>query len=242
VIGKGRRVLAGVLVVALGVTAGRGHAQVIERVLAVVGGDLILLSDYTAASRFGLVEMPAGGAADPIAAMLPALIEHRLQLAEVNRYLPPDPPAQAIEDRLAAIRARFPDGAAFDAALAESGLTADELRRHVRDNLRIESYRQQRFRATQQPTDDDVARYYRAHAAEFMRDGAIPSFEQARDEARRRLIGERSATLIRDWIEGLRRRADVAILYRAVPQDAARAPRPLPFHHLHPDPVDRGRE
>jgi hypothetical protein len=200
----------------LAMAAGSLRAQTIERVLAVVGSELILLSDYMAASRFSLVEAPA--APDPVAAALPALIERQLQLGEVNRYQPPEPPAQAVDERLNTLRAKFPDGTAFDAALAESGLTLERLRGLVRDNLRIESYRQQRFAASQQPTEDDVARYYRAHAAEFGKGGELPSFEQARDEARRRLVEERSSSSIRDWIESLRRRTEVTILYRAVPE------------------------
>lgn len=209
--GKWGRAAAMAILVAV-MTVGSLRAQTIERVLAVVGSELILLSDYVAASRFALVDAPA--APDPVAAMLPALIERQLQLAEVNRYQPPEPPATVLDARLAAIRAEFTDSAAFDAALAESGLTVDRLRGLVRDNLRIESYRQQRFAASQQPTEDDVARYYRAHAAEFGKGAEPPSFEQVRDEARRRLIAERSASSIREWIDSLRRRTEVTILYR----------------------------
>lgn len=198
---------------------GTADAQVIDRVLAVVGGDLILLSDLDAALRFGLVQAPAG-AADPVAATLPALIERQLQVAEVNRFLPPEAPEATIKERVDAIRARFANAAAFDAALAETGLSAEQLRERVRDTLRVESYQRQRFAAALQPTEDDVARYYRAHAAEFTRDGVLASFEQARDEARRRLVAERSGTLFREWIEGLRRRAEVTILYQPGPRSA----------------------
>jgi hypothetical protein len=200
-------------------TATLAPAQIIDRVLAVVGSELILLSDCTAATRFQLVEPAAGP--DPIAAALPALIERQLQLAEVNRFQPPEPKPDAIDARLQAVRSRFSDRAAFESALAQSGLTEDRLRDLVRDNLRIESYRQQRFGATVQPAEDDIARYYRAHAAEFGKNGVVPSFEQARDEARRRLVAERSAMLIRNWVEGLRRRAEVTILYRTATPAAA---------------------
>ncbi|HXW05368.1 MAG TPA: hypothetical protein VD833_09055 [Vicinamibacterales bacterium] len=196
------------------------RAQIVERVLAVVGGQLILLSDCLAALRFGLVDPPPAGA-DPVAATLPALIERQLQLAEINRYLPPEPAETLVDERLRAVRGRFPDDAAFEAALAETGLGAAQLRGMLRDDLRIASYRQQRFTNSLQPTEDELARYYRAHAAEFARDGAIPSFEQARAEARKRLIAERSSALIADWIEGLRRRAEVTILYRAQGEPAA---------------------
>jgi hypothetical protein len=203
----------GALVIAVLLAAGGvARAQIIDRVLAVVGDNVILLSDYVALSRFGLVEPAAGP--DPIAAAIPVLIERQLQLNEVNRFQPPEPPAEQIDRRMAEIRSRFADEKAFETALAESGLTAVQLRARVRNSLRIEGYRQQRFAATVQPTEDDIARYYRAHATEFGTPGEIPSFERMRDEARRRLVAERSELLTRNWIDGLRRRTEVTILYR----------------------------
>ena len=64
-------------------------ADVIDRVLAVVGGQIITLSDVNAALRFGLV--PADVSTDPVDAALQRLIDRRLMLAEVERYAPPEP-------------------------------------------------------------------------------------------------------------------------------------------------------
>ncbi len=65
-------------------------AQIIDRVLAVVGGEPITLSDVTAAERFGLVPAPDAGG-DRVQSGMNALIERQLQLIEVNRYVPPEP-------------------------------------------------------------------------------------------------------------------------------------------------------
>ena len=55
------------------------RAQIIDRVLAVVVGEPITLSDVTAAMRLGLVPAPAGSE-DRVQAVLKALIERQLQL------------------------------------------------------------------------------------------------------------------------------------------------------------------
>lgn len=191
----------------------RASVEIIDRILAVVGGELIMLSDATAAMRFGLVDLPAEG--DRVAAALDALIDRQLQLFEVNRYLPPEPAEPAIDGRLAAIRASFATDEAFAAALAETGMTEARLRSAIRDNLRIESYRAQRFAAAMQPSDEDLLRYYRLNEPEFIRDGVVQPFEQVRDQLRVRVGRERTDALLRDWLETLRRRADVQILYRA---------------------------
>lgn len=198
-------------VLAVIVLSGAVHAQILDRILAVVGGTPITLSDVNAAIVLGLVAVDRG-APDAERAVLDALVERRLQLSEVDRYLPPEPPPAAIDAGVAEIRARFATAEAFDAAMRETGMTPAALRATVRDSLRIASYLQQRFGAGYNPNDDEVLAYYRAHQPAFTRDGVVRPYADARDEARRKLMAERSAALVREWIAGLRRRVDVTIL------------------------------
>jgi hypothetical protein len=193
--------------------AGPLRAQIIDRVLAVVVGQPITLSDVTAAIRLGLVPAPAGGE-DRVTVVLAALIERQLELVEVNRYVPPEPSAAQVEAGLAQVRARFASQAALEAAMRETGVSEAQLRARMRDDLRLETYLKQRFGGSYQPGEDEVARYYRSHESDFIRNGVLRPYEDVRDEARQRLVDERAATLIRDWIAGLRRRTDVTILPR----------------------------
>jgi len=184
--------------------------EVIDRILAVVDGAIIMQSDVTIAVRLGLV--PAASGPDPIAAPLDALIERRLILEEVDRYAPPDPADAEIDRHLADIRARA--AARFDPILAESGISVEQLRRHVRDDLRMEAYLQQRF-GSMQPSDDEIAQYYREHQAGFMRNGAVAPLDEVREAVRTELIAQRRRSTIRDWIAGLRRRGNVNVLPRS---------------------------
>ena len=68
---------------------GVARAETIDRVLAVAGGQVILLSDVTAALDLGLVS--DDGAADRVGAALAKLINRDLVLVEANRYAPPEP-------------------------------------------------------------------------------------------------------------------------------------------------------
>jgi hypothetical protein len=204
-------IVAAVVVAALALAAPRARAQLIDRILAVVAGRPITLSDVTAATRLGLVA-GAAEAGDRQQVVLNALIDRQLQLVEVNRYLPPEPPAAAIDADVAQVRARFDSQAAFDRALEETGVGDAQLRAFVRDTLRIEGYLRQRFGASSQPSEDEIVRYYRAHEAAFTVNGALQPYASVRDEARRRVLEERTASLVRDWIAGLRRRGDVTLL------------------------------
>jgi hypothetical protein len=122
-------------------------AETIDRVLAVAAGRLIMLSDVTASLELGLVPAPAPGI-DPVRAVLSKLIDRELMLAEVDRYAPPDPAAEALDRELATVRGRFASSPAFEDALARSGLDATHLRERVRQDLRIRAYEDQRFTST----------------------------------------------------------------------------------------------
>ena len=201
---------AALLVIALGAQRAAG-AEIIDRTLAVVGGEIVLLSDANAAVKFGLIEVPAIGDEAGLRAALHALVDRQLQLFEVNRYLPPEPAASAIDARVDAIRARLGE-AGFRAALAETGMAEAQVRSRIRDNLRIESYRAQRFGAALQPTDDDLLRYYRANEATFTRNGVLQPFDDVRAAVRDQLLRERSGALIAEWLDTLRRRTEIQIL------------------------------
>ena len=187
------------------------RADIIDRILAVVSGGLILQSDAMAAIRLGLVELPPAG--DRVQGALDKLIERRLMLVEVERYRPPEPSDVDLDAGVAAMAKRIAGNDTLDAVLRETGFTSDQLRLYVRDELRIRTYLQQRFGASLEPTDEEILEYYRAHESQFARGGAVRPFGEVRDEARAALIAERRATLIREWLAGLRRRADVTVLY-----------------------------
>jgi hypothetical protein len=122
----------------------RAH-EIIDRVVAVVAGDIILLSDVRAARDLGLVE--EGGGSDPDRETLTRLIDRALMRAEVDRYAPPEPSEDAVNASFSALRARSPSAEAFGEALQRVGLEEMHLREILRENLRIQAYLDQRFPA-----------------------------------------------------------------------------------------------
>ena len=142
------------------------RAETIERVLAVVAGRIIMMSDVAAARDLRLETIDAAsGAADPIRAVLSKLIDRQLILAEVERYAPPEPAADAVENELAKVRARFATAEEIEAVLSRSGIDENQLRDILRQNLRIHAYMDQRFAAAgdrrQELVDQWVAALHR---------------------------------------------------------------------------------
>ena len=166
------------------------RAEIIDRVLAILPGQIITQSDVNAALELGLVEPPQGS--ERASAGLSALIDRVLMLNELRRVVPPEPLEQAIEARVQRIRQRFDSPAALSRALAASGIDESVLRAYAADDLRLASYLDERFSGSSQPTDEEV--------------------RQAGEGSRQRLADERRRSLIDAWVSELRRRADVTIL------------------------------
>jgi len=199
------------LVVLAVFTAGASavRAEIVDRVLAVVGPRVITLSDARAAVTFGLVEPPAG--ADAVAEGVAYLVNRQLMLSEVDRYGVPPPGPDAVSSRVARVKERFPGPGQLARAMEATAMTETRLRDLMSDTLRIESYLDQRFNAQAQPTADEVERYYRDHASEFTRDGKPRLFEEVREQVQARVVDDRRTALIADWLDRLRRRTVVTL-------------------------------
>jgi hypothetical protein len=139
-----------ILLLAVIACAGAAHADVIDRIMAVVSSRTITLSDVTAVLQLHLVEAPAE-TKDPAAYAVERLVDRTLILAEVERFQPPEPDPIEITIRVDALERAAGSAAAFDKLLAVTGMTRDQLRRHIRDDLRITTYLNQRFGGTDTP-------------------------------------------------------------------------------------------
>lgn len=187
-------------------------APVIDRVLAVVSGSIITLSDANAAIALGMVN--TAGAVDPIRSALDQLIERSLMLAEMERYGPPQPAAAEVDARVRVLRTRAGGEAHLQQTLAAVGFTEEQLRQIARDDLRLQDYLNQRFAAPGPASDEEVRRYYREHQGEFIRGGMQQPLSTVEADVRSRLDTARRTAMVEEWLRQLRLRADVLIVAR----------------------------
>jgi hypothetical protein len=157
--------------------------------------------------------------------VLDELIEQRLQFHEIDRFGFEQVPVDEIQRRVAAIRARFPDEAAFQKALKEVGLDLKGLRQLVTRQLLVLTYVDERLGPSVFVTPDDVSRYYRdVLGPEMQKHGQpAPPLDQVREEIRETLKQQKMTAQMESWTKGLREKADV-LLYSA----DAPAGQPLP--------------
>ena len=196
------------LVLLLFLHGGAARADVIDRVLAVVNGHLITLSDVRRVVDLGLV-VP-GRSSDPTEAVLAPLTDRWLVLEEVERYAPPEPDAAAIALRVADIQRQQGGQPGFTARMVALGVDMPWLEQWVRDDLRIQTYFEQRFAGAMEATDDEIENYFREHASEFVRGGQRLPAAEAQSMARQRVMSARRQALTDEWLSGLRKRAEIA--------------------------------
>ena len=201
------RVITFAMLLASGPSPAAQQPELIERTMAIVGGQAVTLSDARAAITFQLVDV--GGSVDPEQTATARLVDRELMLREVRRYAPPTPSEAAIDARLSEIRKAFP-AESFSRALEISGFTDARLRAWVRDDLRTQAYLAQRFVSASTPTDLEIANAYAQQKGEFDRAGT--TLAEATPMLRERLIASRRRELIADWVADLRRRTDVILL------------------------------
>lgn len=130
------------------VSTADAEQELIERTLAIVSGEAVTLTDARTALALGLLD-----SARDIDAAAEALVRRTLMLREVQRYATPAPADAALEERVAAIRARLPPDE-MSSVLAAGGFTERRLRTWVRDDLRIAAYVAQRFPPAATPEED----------------------------------------------------------------------------------------
>jgi hypothetical protein len=181
------------------------HAQLLDRVVARVGGVAITQSDVDAALGLGVIEPDAGGSS-------PAqqMIDRRLVLAEVQRFPPEAPADDAIGGMVERMKMRA--GGGYEALLKRFGLDEQRVRELARDTLRIQAYIDQRFGTSAQVSQQDARDYYDRHPGEFTRNGVVAPFETVEAAARQAASAERRRADVARWLQDLRARGDVVLV------------------------------
>ncbi|HEY6507430.1 MAG TPA: hypothetical protein VIY56_05415, partial [Vicinamibacterales bacterium] len=185
----------------MGAGAGIAAQQLVDRVVARVNGIVVFLSDVRAAVGFGLIE------AGEDAAQVHEIVQRLLLLGEVSRFPPPDPAPDDVAAEVARMKARVPNAAVF---LTTHGLTESDVVSMARDTLRIQTYLAQRFGPNMLVSEEAVLEYYKAHPAEFMRDGVPQPFPAVQSVARERASAERRREAVAQWLRDLEGRAEVS--------------------------------
>ncbi len=189
-----------------------GDRQLADRILAVVDGDPILLSDVRRAIGLGVVARQKDETDHALyRRVLNQEIAERLRFHEVDRLGFTEISPRAVDDTLKGFRARFASDEAFAARLQELGLTTESLKQLVVRQLMVLTYVEERLGARVFVTQDDIRAYYDSTLSEEMkrRGQPLPALDEVREQIRQVLREQRLNDEIGRWTGELRQQADV---------------------------------
>jgi len=189
-------------------------AALVDRIVAVVDEDPILLSEVEEVIGLGLAaRRPGESDAELRERVIDGLIEQRLRFHEVDRSGFLRVPVAEIEARMAELVGAFGDPEAFRRRLAELGMTEPEVRQLVARQLAVLTYVEERLGARVFVGLEDIrARYQETVVPEARARGeSPPPLDEVREAIRAVLQQERLNQEIARWTDELRREADVLI-------------------------------
>ncbi|HEX3940842.1 MAG TPA: peptidylprolyl isomerase [Acidobacteriaceae bacterium] len=218
---------------------------VLDRVIAVINGDVILESDVQEEMRFAVLQSDRDDPArnTPLAS-LQRLIDRDLILQQMKEAQTAAVPASDAEvsRELAELRQEIPDcvqyhcasQAGWDAFLAAHELVESEVTDRWRQRIAILSFIQARFGSGVHIADSDIAQYYQKNLVpEFTkRDLPPPSLASVSSRIQEILLQQQVNSLLEDWLGSLKSEGSVSILDATYA--GAAAPAPVPNGGSHP--------
>ncbi|MGO4883954.1 MAG: hypothetical protein ACLP59_24490 [Bryobacteraceae bacterium] len=136
-----------------------------------------------------------------------ALIRNELEAAHY-----PPPTAAETNAALAEEKARYGSGQTYRRALADDGVTEDELKTRLTWQLMLVRFIDVRFRPGIQISDDEIRKYFDEHMRpELLREhpGQTPSLDDYRTAIEQKLSSQAADEQVEQWLKEARRRTHI---------------------------------
>lgn len=186
------------------------ESRLVDRVVAVIEGQVLTLSELQFEARVALVQrggvqaLEAPLDEDTLRSVLELIINERAQVLNADRLqaFPAEP--GEVADRLEAFKTRLGGEGPLRRFLARHDVDVAALERVLARGLRAERILDSRVRLRAQVGETEVRRYYEQHAAELPTD-----YESVRPAIREQLVRERYRLLAAEELSQVRASAQV---------------------------------
>ncbi|MBI3896628.1 MAG: hypothetical protein HY313_11930 [Acidobacteria bacterium] len=195
------------------------RAEIIDRILAVVGDQIVTWSDVVAEANYQALlngQQPPDSAElerkEVLRPILSRLMDQTLLAQAQKAFL--FTPSENETARLEEVRKRFPNEQAYHRALAQYALTEAALVSHLERETNLMAFVDYRLRPQVQLTPEEIDQYYRETLVpELRRQGQrdVPPLSEVRDHIEQILTQEKINSLLEEWLQDLRRRTPVKI-------------------------------
>lgn len=204
---------------------------VLDRVVAVINGDVILESDVESEMRFAVLQPGRSNPAQNTPQnALRRLIDRDLILQQMkaSRIVKRQPSVEEIQRQIESLRKSIPEcsqyhctaQAGWNAFLAAHDLTEKQIETRWGQRIMILAFIQTRFGAGVRISDADIDQYYRQDLVpEFAkRHLQPPALESVSARIREILLQQHVNVLLQDWLQSLKEEGSVSILSPAYAQ------------------------
>lgn len=199
----------------LGVLSLTLAAEIIDRIAVSVGNQAITSSDIDREIRVTSFLNHSTADFSPANRRSTAdrMVEQKLILRELENSRYPVPPESEIQPGLDEfIKTNFATPEEYHAALAQRGLTEQDLKNELLWQRRLLSFIDVRFRAGVQVTDEEAQNYFTKTvepAARAAHPGEQVTLDEYRERIEKTLIGEKVDKQVSDWLADARTRQPV---------------------------------
>ncbi|MCM2314412.1 MAG: hypothetical protein NDJ92_04565 [Thermoanaerobaculia bacterium] len=194
--------------------AGRARAEIIDRIAAVVEGQVLTTSEIERMASANLIPLKEGETAEAYRRrVLGESIEFMLQRRDAERFGLKDVHPEDVDARIERLVPVGESREQFIARLAGIGMIEEDLRGLIRQRLQVEAYIDERFAPLIFVSLEEIEDYYQGTWSQQKRDEGrpVPPLAAVREQLRELLRAERLAAEVRRWTDQLRLRANVDI-------------------------------
>ncbi|MGB2636714.1 MAG: hypothetical protein WAM58_22495 [Candidatus Acidiferrum sp.] len=203
-----------IAILAVGFLAAAAFAcaqEVVDRIVARVDNDIILLSDMRELARY---QNFVDDKSESDSQILDRLVDQWIVRSEAKAALFPQPSDEEVQRSLARLKRLFSSPEEYEERKKQAGLTDEDIMRMQRSQLYLSNYLDSRFRASIQVDEKDIKDFYKTRViprAEA-RGQAPPTLDAARGYIQEVLVQRAINEQSNRWLKESRARVRVEIL------------------------------
>jgi hypothetical protein len=182
--------------------------EVVDRIVARIENDVILLSDVRELGRY---QMLADGKAESDAKILDRLIDQWIVRNEANVSRIAQPSDEDVDKSLTRLKRSFSSPEEFEERRKQSGVSEQELRTITKSQLYLSNYLDTRFRPVIQINDKEIEDFYQTRVVPRAesRGQTPPTLEAAHDFIQEALVQRAINEQADKWLKESRARVRV---------------------------------
>jgi peptidyl-prolyl cis-trans isomerase SurA len=185
------------------------HAEIIDRIMAIVNQDVITASEVTAAQHLELALSDLPKQTD----VLEDRIVHHLVLQQMAKQPPALPDEEEVQAEITRVTETHGGKEHLVEYLNSIGMTEEGLQREIRDQLGIKQFIAFRFRPFVNVTLEQAEKYYNeTYRPRVEKEGKeVADFPSSFNEVQTEIVSSEMKGHVSDWLKDLRQSADITI-------------------------------